>query len=181
MKREEVKSIIPNITDEQLGQIMDLHGADIERQKQTIATLTTERDTARTQLGEANKKLEGYDPEWKTKAEQAENNAKAQVAELQSDFAAQSAVSGVKFSSESAKKAFLSDLKAKKLPLQEGKLLGFDDYLKSYKESDPGAFAPEKAAPTVTVGGKGQAPAASNQSFLDNKYKNNPFYHPKGE
>ena len=80
MKREEVKSIIPNITDEQLGQIMDLHGADIERQKQTIATLTTERDTARTQLGEANKKLEGYDPEWKTKAEQAENNAKAQVA-----------------------------------------------------------------------------------------------------
>ena len=88
MKREEVKSIIHNITDEQLGQIMDLHGADIERQKQTIATLTTERDTARTQLGEANKKLEGYDPEWKTKAEQAENNAKAQVAELQSDFAA---------------------------------------------------------------------------------------------
>ena len=87
----------------------------------------------------------------------------------------------MKFSSESAKKAFLSDLKAKKLPLQEGKLLGFDDYLKSYKESDPGAFAPEKAAPTVTVGGKGQAPAASNQSFLDNKYKNNPFYHPKGE
>lgn len=150
MKREEVKSIIPNITDEQLGQIMDLHGADIERQKQTIATLTTERDTARTQLGEANKKLEGYDPEWKTKAEQAENNAKAQVAELQSDFAAQSAVSGVKFSSESAKKAFLSDLKAKKLPLQEGKLLGFDDYLKSYKESDPGAFAPEGGLPRVS-------------------------------
>lgn len=78
-------------------------------------------------------------------------------------------------------KGVLSDLKAKKLPLQEGKLLGFDDYLKSYKESDPGAFAPEKAAPTVTVGGKGQAPASSNQSFLDNKYKNNPFYHPKGE
>ena len=150
MKREEVKSIIPNITDEQLGQIMDLHGADIERQKQTIATLTTERDTARTQLGEANKQLEGYDPEWKTKAEQAENNAKAQVAELQSDFAAQSAVSGVKFSSESAKKAFLSDLKAKKLPLQEGKLLGFDDYLKSYKESDPGAFAPEGGLPRVS-------------------------------
>lgn len=151
MKREEVKSIIPNITDEQLGQIMDLHGADIERQKQTIATLTTERDTARTQLGEANKKLEGYDPEWKTKAEQAENNAKAQVAELQSDFAAQSAVSGVKFSSESAKKAFLSDLKAKKLPLQDdGTLLGFDDYVASYKKTDPGAFAPEGGLPRVS-------------------------------
>lgn len=181
MKREEVKGIIPGITDEQLQQVMDLHGADIERQKQTIATLTTERDTARSQLGEANTKLEGYDPDWKSKAEKAENDAKAQVEELQHDFAAQTAAAGVKFSSESAKKAFLGDLKAKKLPLQDGKLLGFEDYLKNYKETDPGAFAPEKATPTITVGGKGKTLTTTAQSFLDNKYKNNPFYHPKGE
>lgn len=180
MKREEVKGIIPGITDEQLQQVMDLHGADIERQKQIITTLTAERDTARNSLSDANKKLEGYDPDWKTKAEKAENDAKAQVAALQQDFAAQSAAAGIKFSSESAKRAFLSDLKAKKLTRQEGKLLGFEDYLKSYREADPGAFAPEKATPTVTVGGKGQAPAAASQAFLDNKYKNNPFYHPKG-
>lgn len=181
MKREEVKGIIPGITDEQLQQVMDLHGADIERQKQTITTLTTERDAARNSLSDANKKLEGYDPEWRTKAEKAEKDAKAQVEELQHDFAAQTAAAGVKFSSESAKKAFLGDLKAKKLPLQDGKLLGFEDYLKNYKETDPGAFAPEKATPTITVGSKGQTPATSNQSFLDSKYKNNPFYHPKGE
>ena len=179
MKTEDLKAL--GLNDDQVQKVFAMNGAEMNDLKQQVATLTTERDTARTQLGDANKKLEGYDPDWKTKAAEAENQAKAQVAELQHDFAAQSAVSGVKFSSESAKKAFLSDLKAKKLPLQEGKLLGFDDYLKSYKESDPGAFAPEKAAPTVTVGGKGQAPAASNQSFLDNKYKNNPFYHPKGE
>lgn len=181
MKREEVKGIIPGITDEQLQQVMDLHGADIERQKQTITTLTAERDTARNNLSDANKKLEGYDPEWRTKAEKAENDAKAQVAAMQQDFAAQTAAAGVKFSSESAKRAFLSDLKAKKLPLQDGKLLGFEDYLKSYRKSDPDAFAPEKAAPTITVGSKGQTPATSSQSFLDSKYKNNPFYHPKGE
>lgn len=179
MKTEDLKAL--GLNDDQVQKVFAMNGAEMNDLKQQVATLTTERDTARTQLGDVNKKLEGYDPDWKTKAAEAENQAKVQVAELQSDFAAQSAVSGVKFSSESAKKAFLSDLKAKKLPLQEGKLLGFDDYLKSYKESDPGAFAPEKAAPTVTVGGKGQAPAASNQSFLDNKYKNNPFYHPKGE
>lgn len=181
MKREEVKGIIPGITDEQLGQIMDLHGADIERQKQQITTLTTERDAARTQLGEANKKLEGYDPDWKQKAAEAENQAKAQVAQLQSDFAAQSAAAGVRFSSESARKAFLADLKAKKLPLQEGKLLGFEDYLADYKKNDPGAFVPEKAAPTITVSGKGRAPASDARTYLDNKYKDNPFYHPKGE
>ena len=151
MKREEVKAIFPDITDEQLTKIMDLHGADIERQKQTITTLTTERDAARTQLGEANKKLEGYDPEWKSKAEKAENDAKAQVAALQGDFAAQSAVSGVRFSSESAKKAFLADLKAKKLSLQDGKLLGFDDFLADYKKTDPSAFA--SGYPNVKDGG----------------------------
>ena len=98
MKREEVKGILPDITDEQLTKIMDLHGADIERQKQTITTLTTERDAAKNQLDEANKKLEGYDPDWKNKAAEAESKAKAQVAALQSDFAAQSAVSGVRLS-----------------------------------------------------------------------------------
>ena len=179
MKTEELKAL--GLNDDQVQKVFAMNGAEINDLKQQITTLTTERDAARTQLGEANKKLEGYDPEWRTKAEKAESDAKAQVEELQKDFAAQTAAAGIKFSSESAKRAFLSDLKAKKLILQDGKLLGFDDYLKSYRESDPDAFAPEKATPTVTVGGKGQTPAATNQSFLDNKYKNNPFYHPKGE
>lgn len=179
MKTEELKAL--GLNDDQVQKVFAMNGTEMNDLKQTITTLTTERDDARTQLGDANKKLEGYDPEWKSKAEKAEKDAKAQVEELQHDFAAQTAAAGVKFSSESAKKAFLGDLKAKKLPLQDGKLLGFDDYLKNYKESDPGAFAPEKAAPTITVGSKGQTPATSSQSFLDSKYKNNPFYHPKGE
>lgn len=144
MKREDVKGIVPNITEEQLQQIMDLHSGDIGSHKQSIDTLTAERDAARTQLADANKKLEGYDPEWKAKAEKAESDAKAQVAALQNDFAVQSAVAGVNFSSESAKKAFLADLTAKKLTLQDdGTLLGFDDFVKSYKQADPGAFAQE--------------------------------------
>lgn len=179
MKTEDLKAL--GLNDDQVQKVFAMNGTEMNDLKQQVTTLTTERDAARTQLGEANKKLEGYDPEWRTKAEKAENDAKAQVEELQHDFAAQNAVSGVNFSSESAKKAFLSDLKAKKLPLQEGKLMGFDDYLANYKKTDPGAFTPEKPAPTITVGSKGQVPAASNQSFLDSKYKNNPFYRPKGE
>ena len=164
MKREDLKEF--NLTDEQVQKIMDLHGVDLERQKQSITTLTAERDAARSQLGEANKKLEGYDPEWRAKAEKAENDAKEQVAALQNDFAAQTAISAVKFSSESAKKAFLSDLKAKNLPLQEGKLLGFDDYLANYKKNDPGAFAPEGGLPRMAAGTSGQpaAPTAHEQA-----------------
>lgn len=154
MKTEDLKAL--GLNDDQVQKVFAMNGAEMNDLKQQVATLTTERDTARTQLGDANKKLEGYDPDWKTKAAEAENQAKAQVAELQHDFAAQSAVSGVKFSSESAKKAFLSDLKVKNLPVQEGKLLGFDDYLANYKKTDPGAFAPEGGLPRMAAGTSGQ-------------------------
>lgn len=180
MKRENLKEF--NLTDEQVQKIMDLHGADLERQKQTITTLTTERDAARTQLADANKKLEGYDPDWKQKAADAEQKAAAQVSALKADYAAENAAAGLKFSSASAKKAFLADLKAKGLALQDdGKLLGFEDFVKDYKTTDPNAFAPDKPAPTITVPGKSGMTAKTGQAYTDEKYKNNPFYHPKGE
>lgn len=164
MKTEDLKAL--GLNDDQVQKVFAMNGAEMNDLKQQVATLTTERDTARTHLGEANKKLEGYDPEWRSKAEKAENDAKAQVAELQHDFAAQNSVSGVKFSSESAKKAFLSDLKAKNLPVQEGKLLGFDDYLANYKKTDPGAFAPDGGLPRMAAGTSGQpaTPTAHEQA-----------------
>ncbi len=42
MKREDLKAM--NLLDDQVDQIMQLHGADVEKQKQTIATLTATRD-----------------------------------------------------------------------------------------------------------------------------------------
>ncbi len=164
MKNEDLKAL--GLNDDQVQKVFAMNGTDMNDLKQQVTTLTTERDAARSQLGEANKKLEGYDPEWRAKAEKAENDAKEQVAALQNDFAAQTAISAVKFSSESAKKAFLSDLKAKNLPLQEGKLLGFDDYLANYKKNDPGAFAPEGGLPRMAAGTSGQpaAPTAHEQA-----------------
>lgn len=144
MKREDLNEF--NLSDEQVQKIMDLHGADLERQKQTITTLT------------------------------------AQVSALKADYAAENAAAGLKFSSASAKKAFLAELKGKGLALQDdGKLLGFEDFVKKYKTSDPDAFAPDKTPPTVTVPGQGRAQPKTGQAYVDDKYKNNPFYHPKGE
>ena len=164
MKTEDLKAL--GLNDDQVQKVFAMNGTDMNDLKQQVTTLTTERDAARSQLGEANKKLEGYDPEWRAKAEKAENDAKEQLAALQNDFAAQTAISAVKFSSESAKKAFLSDLKAKNLPLQEGKLLGFDEYLANYKKNDPGAFAPEGGLPRMAAGTSGQpaAPTAHEQA-----------------
>ena len=73
-------------------------------------------------------------------------------------------------------------MKGKGLALQDdGKLLGFDDFVKEYKGADPDAFAPDKTPPTVTVPGQGRAQPKAGQAYVDDKYKNNPFYHPKGE
>lgn len=58
----------------------------------------------------------------------------------------------LKFSSNSAKKSFMSDLKAKELKFEDDKLVGFDDFVNSYKENDPTAFMEEKEEePSVKV------------------------------
>lgn len=168
MKREDVKAIIPGITEEQLQQIMDLHSGDIGAHKQSIETLKAERDAARTQLADANKKLEGYDPDWKQKAADAQQQADRRVAELKAQFAADHAAAGLKFSSESAKRAFMADLTGKQLPLQDdGTLLGFDDFVASYKKTDPGAFAPEGGLPRMS-GSTAGTPAGLTDKDLAN-------------
>lgn len=63
-----------------------------------------------------------------------------------------------KFTSEAARKAFVNDLITKKLPVEEGKLVGYDDFKKSYMEADPGAFAPEAAPTKINSGGMHSEP-----------------------
>lgn len=155
MKREEIREKIPGITDEQLEWLM----AETGRSVQAITAVTAERDSLARQLAAANAELET------TRRATADR-----VAELESGYAAERAVSGLRFSSESAKKAFLADLAAKKLPLQDGKLLGFEEFAKSYKEADPGAFLPVGGVPRVTAS-SASAPAgltgkdAANAAF----------------
>ena len=171
MKREDIKAAVPGITDEQLDKIMNLHGEDITAQKNTITTLTADRDGLKTQLDTANAKLTGYDPEWKTKADDAAKQADSKIAEMRAGYAADHAVGGLKFSSESAKKAFVADLKAKNPPVQEdGSLLGFADFATGYKKTDPSAFLSDEKPPVITAGAPGTptAPttnAAANTAF----------------
>ena len=129
---------------EQVKAVCELHAAEMQKQSQTISTLEAEKGQLEQQLGEANKTLQGYDPEWKAKAEQAQKDAESKVNALRRDFAAKECAAALHFSSESAKRAFLADFAAKELPLQDGKFLGFDDYVKAYRESDPAAFRQEE-------------------------------------
>lgn len=168
MKREDLTAL--GVTDEATVQkIMDLHGNDLTKLQNSISTLTADRDGLKTQLGEANGKLAGYDPDWKNKADTAKQEADNKIASMQYEFAAKDAVSGLKFTSESAKKAFIADLTAKKLPLQDGKLLGLDDFAKTYKETDPGAFASEEKPPIISS----RTPGAQTVTTTNNDKANN--------
>lgn len=90
------------------------------------------------------------------------NTAKAdyekQLAKQAYDFAIRENVANLKFSSNSAKKAFISDLTAKNLSMENGKILGFDDFVNAYKEQDAGAFVvdddTEGSKPKPTFSGK---------------------------
>lgn len=162
MKRDEIKQIIPGITPEQLDSIMNLHSADVGEKVNKISTLEAEKTTLTTQLEAANGKLEGYDPEWKTKAEQAKTDAANQLAEMQRGFAIEKKAGALKFSSESAKKAFLADAKAQNFAMKDGEILGFDDYVKTFKAADPSAILANGTLPRFTASAPGTPAQASN-------------------
>lgn len=159
--------------------IMAENGRDIEAQKTTITTLTTERDGLRTQLEAANTTIQSYKDmdidgikksaaDWETKYNTDTQKLKDDLAAAEYGFAVKEAVSGLKFTSESAKKTFIADLTAKKLPLQDGKLLGMEDFTKTYRETDPDAFAPDNGdkTPVFTRGGGGGKDKPSGQTSM---------------
>lgn len=148
---------------EVIAAILAEHNKTVQTKDNAITTLTTERDGLQTQLTEADKAIQSYKEmgmdgikaevgEWETKYNTDTQALKDQLATMEYGFAVKEAASAYQFTSESARKAFVADLTAKKLPVQEGKLLGLEDFAKTYKEADPGAFAPEQTPPPYASG-----------------------------
>ena len=89
MKREEIKSIFADATDEQLKAVMDLNGADVEKAKSKVTTLETELKEKKADFEKLNTEFEtlktanASGEDWKAKFEalQAENVAKEKQAE----------------------------------------------------------------------------------------------------
>ena len=89
MKREELKQIAPELTDEQVDKIMAANGADVEKGKAKVTALEAELKTAKETIDktstefEALKSTNASAEEYKSKYEAlvAENEAKAKQAE----------------------------------------------------------------------------------------------------
>lgn len=170
MKRSFLEEL--GLTKDVIDKIIDENGSDIENAKSTAAkkfdseretlqgqiedlkTQVTQRDadlsdiqkqlTAANEnadkLAEAQKSLSSLQKKYETetKAWEAKNAQQAY------EFAVREKANTLKFSSEAAKREFIRDAIAKDFKMEQNNLLGFDDYVNIYKESDPGAFAVEK-------------------------------------
>lgn len=126
--------------------------ADADNLSTRISTLTS-------QLGEANKKLEGYDPEWKAKADAAQKQLDAQAFE----FALDKALSGAKARNTTAVKGMLD---REKLTFAGGEIIGLDKQLSDLRKSEDTAFLFQEDKPSKT-GLSHQGGSAGNPTKKD--------------
>ena len=163
------------LSKEQIDQIMEENGKDIENAKKGEQTkFDTERGQLQGQITDLQGQITQRDTDLASlndqlTAAQADAgklaDAQASLATLQGkydadkqaweartaaqayEFAVKTASNGLKFSSVAARRDFERGAIEKGLKMEGDKILGFDDYVASYKEADPGAFAAEDPAP----------------------------------
>ena len=136
MKRDYLKNLDigggAHLSDELIEQIMAEDGKAKSELQNTINTLTAERDGLKTQLSDANTAIQSYKDmdidgikkaaaDWETKYDADTKALKDQLEGVKYGYAVDNAVSGIKFTSDSAKKAFVSDLTA-----TVAKIIGID-------------------------------------------------------
>lgn len=149
MKTEELKA--KGLTDEQISFVMAEHGKGLTKLQNDNAALTAERDEWKGKAETAEgtlKNFEGIDPQniqkelddWKTKYSDLEKKSKEEKEKRDFDEALKTALENVKFSSEAAKKAIMTEISEAGLKTRDGKILGLTDLLDSIKAKDASAF-----------------------------------------
>ncbi len=154
---EELKKLGIELTEEQQTAVKGKFSEEvisINEHDKKMGKLETERDKFKADYETAKTTLEGFEGkdfdkmtaevnEWKTKAEQAEKDYKEKLQARDYSDAIKELSKDLKFTSNSAKKAFFADLESNPLQMREGKILGFDDFVKNF---DKDAFVTEAKA-----------------------------------
>lgn len=155
MKREFLEEL--KLDKETVDKIMAEYG-------KTTQALTTERDTLKTQIDNANKEIQSYKDmdidgikksvdDWKDKYEKLESNQKAEKEKSLKEARTNEFFKNVKFASESAKAGVISQFNEKDFKYDEEgqKFLGASEWLNDLKEKDSGAFLSDVANPKFTT------------------------------
>lgn len=121
------------------------YDTDIAKRDEDLATLKKQLEDAgadKTTIETLTKNLSDL----QTTYDNDKTNWQKQLDDTRYEYAVKEKVEGLKFSSNSAKKAFLAELKEKPLQMREGVLTGFDDFVNAYKSNDADAFMKEDNA-----------------------------------
>lgn len=157
MKREEIKAIFPDATDEQLKSVMDLNGADVEKVKAKTAEADARAKEKQDAFEELTKEFEALKAsnasaeDWKAKFEalQADNVAREKKAEAERILAEKTAdverrfsacVGEKKFSHDAIRAAYLDKFTAA-LESEEYKGKGDADIFHDLTKDDATAFS----------------------------------------
>nr|DAW68318.1 MAG TPA: minor structural protein [Caudoviricetes sp.] len=138
--------------------------------------LAAERDGLKSQLAEASGKLEGYDPEWKAKAEGLRKEAEDKVKAVRFDYALKAALRDAGARNPAV---VAGALRLDALQENDGKILGLKEQLDALRDSDPYLFESGTPAPSLVLPGSPQPRKTADQESMDAFYANNPFYHRK--
>ena len=187
MKRDFLKGL--GLDDSVIDQIMDENGKDIQREKnavnkvnQDLEKYKAENEGLKTQLSEANTQIQSFKEmdidgikasaeEWKTKYETDTKALNEKIAAKDYDYAIKDFMSNYKFIDDDVKETVINKFKAKEFKLEEGKLLGGEDFMKEYKENHKSLFVsdePQEPIPQIVKPTGGSNPPGDTNPFKFN-------------
>ena len=159
----ELEKLGLELTEEQKKAVTKKFSEDVitnfEHEKK-IEKAEAERDSWKERCETAEETLKGFEgkdfdtitrerDEWKKKAEDAEKDFTAREAEREKQELLKEAFADIEFTSESAKKAIVSQI-AESISVKNGKLIGFNDLLEEARKNDESAFASKKNDVKIT-------------------------------
>lgn len=113
-----------------------------KKYKSDISTRDTDLNTLKEQLKD-NEALKNQLDELQQSYEKSTKDYEQNIQKMRYENTIKELVNNINFSSNAAKKSFMSDVLSSDLPLQDGKVLGFDDFVENYKKTDADAFKSE--------------------------------------
>lgn len=148
---------------------------ELSKMKDTAEKNGIELEGVKTQLADANAKIKEFEDldvdgikkkagEWEQKYRTETEALKKQIADKDYEYAVRDFLSGQKFSSELAKSAVFTQMKEKAFKLEDGKLIGADEFMKEIIEKNPNAFESSEPIPKIVTssGGSGGDTAGIN-------------------
>ena len=141
---------IPDDKQSEVKKALSEHYKNANEHTKAISKLETDRDNWKERAETAEETLKGFEgkdfdtitrerDEWKKRAEDAEKEYSAKEAEREKRSLVEEAMTGIEFTSESAKKAITTQI-YEGVSVKNGKLIGFNDLLEDAKKNDASAF-----------------------------------------